>query len=197
MTDGLRPAPGSKFLGRTNRALGKLSSSFDRSQGGTRSRPPLGRSSLAKLRASESIRRFCSLRVLSVAFLLVNLLDCSGLAFRRTHAYSNVELGRESRQSPRRHLRRSRRDARHPRCPCGIAAQKPDISNDQSKVVRVEVSVDEHGNLIAASAITGRKDLRERGEAEARRMKFEAAMVNGRAIGRIKIVVFDYSDSTP
>jgi hypothetical protein len=157
----------------------------------------VGRDSLPKPRANESIRRSPRLRTLSVGFLVAILLDCTGLTCRCTQAYRYANFGQASRQSSRRHLLRPRRHARHRRCPCGIAAQKPDISHDQSKVVRVEVSVDEHGNLITASAIAGRKDLRERGEAEARRMKFEPAIVNGRAVGHIRMVVFDYTDSAP
>jgi outer membrane biosynthesis protein TonB len=61
-------------------------------------------------------------------------------------------------------------------------------------IVRLEVSIDDHGNVVSTHPLSGRADLRKIAYEEARRMKFEPPRINGTSVGLIKTLVFDYSE---
>jgi hypothetical protein len=85
-----------------------------------------------------------------------------------------------------------KRTKRHRHCPCGIEAKEPS-HYDNSTIVKVSVEIDERGNVTSATALNGRRELQQRAEADALKMKFEPAKLDGKPIGAARIVTFDYT----
>ena len=59
--------------------------------------------------------------------------------------------------------------------------------------VKVEVTLDEEGNVISAKAVDGHQLLRQSSEDAARRSKFKPAMYNGKPIKSTGVITYNYS----
>jgi len=94
----------------------------------------------------------------------------------------------------KRHRKRRKHTRTH-YCPCGVEAERPYIRYyDDSSTVLVSVEIDEHGNVTKAVALTGRRGLQERAEADVLKMKFEPVKADGSRIEQARILTLDYTE---
>lgn len=105
------------------------------------------------------------------------------------HADSNNGAARKSLATKRPPKARKRRHNH----PCSVAVARPEVTDDESQIVKVQVTIDEHGKVLSALALSGRKDLRKTAMREALRMRFEPATLNGALVKQIRDLTFDYS----
>jgi len=62
----------------------------------------------------------------------------------------------------------------------------------QSGMVAVEVSINDHGDVVAAQALTGPVLLRDAAVAAARRWKFKPATRDGQPISSVSTITFNF-----
>lgn len=113
-----------------------------------------------------------------------------------SHASTKTESSSKKKTTGRFSTARRARTApaRKHDTPCGIATFRVEKKGDDSTIVKLEVRIDEQGNLVSTLARCGREDLRKRADEQARRMKFEPITISGTPVGQIKTLVFDYTE---